>query len=88
MLIGYTQANFNLIDNGVYGLLNTNFNKSGFQGGLGFTVIAMPHILVRLDALYSIYASASNTGIGSGLSPSINQIYKNQFSSLEGNVSI
>lgn len=88
LLLGYTQANFNLNDNGVYGLLNTSFNKSGFQGGLGFTNTLANNLLIRLDALYSIYANNSNIGTGSNLSASINQVYKNQFSTLEGNVSL
>ncbi len=88
LLIGYTQAHFNLSDNGVYGLLNSNLNKSGFQGGLGFTVATMHNLLVRLDGLYSIYANSSIIGNGSNLSSSTNQIYKNQFSTLEGDVSL
>lgn len=88
LLIGYTQAKFNLNDNGVYGLLNTGFNKSGFQGGLGFTNTLKHNLLIRLDALYSIYSKSSNIGTGSNLNASVNQVYKNQFSTLEGDVSL
>jgi hypothetical protein len=89
LILGYTTARFNINDNGVYGMLYPgSFNLSGFQGGFGFNTAIMFNLFVRLDAIYASYTSRAYTGIGSNLSPSINQVYYNKFSSLEGTLSL
>lgn len=39
IILGYTNGKFTVSDNGVYGYINTGYNKSGFQTGLGFTTL-------------------------------------------------
>lgn len=86
LILGYTNGRFHISDNGVYGYIDTGYNKSGFQGGLGFTTAMTDHVFVRLDAIYDIYASQTNTGLG--LSAGTWQFYTNTYSTLAGEFSL
>jgi hypothetical protein len=86
IVLGYTNGKFNISDNGVYGYINTGYNKSGFQTGLGFTSVLQNNISLRLDAIYDIYASQSSMGLC--LTPGTIQLYKNTFSTLSGELSL
>lgn len=86
LIFGYTNGRFNIADNGVYGYVNTGYNKSGFQTGLGFTTAVKDNLSARLDAIYDIYASQTTTG--AGLTAGTNQLYSNKFSMLAGELSL
>lgn len=87
VIFGYTNANFNIKDNGAYGYIDTGFNKSGFQTGLGFTTAVKGSVLLRMDALYSIYGRQTN--FGTALTPTDPpQKYMNRFALLGGEVSL
>lgn len=86
VILGYTNGKFNISDNGVYGLIKTGYNKSGFQTGLGFTTVVNDSFSMRVDAIYDIYGSQKNTGLG--LTAGTLQVYKNTFSTLAGELSL
>lgn len=86
VLLGYTNGQFNISDNGVYGYINTHYNKSGFQTGLGITTDLYTNLSVRLDAIYNLYGS--ETSIGSGLTAGSVQLYTNTFNTLAGELSV
>jgi opacity protein-like surface antigen len=86
VILGYTNGRFAISDNGVYGYINTNYNKSGFQTGLGFTTALNDSFSFRLDAIYDIYASQTDTGLG--LTAGTLQLYTNRFSTLAGELSL
>ena len=86
VILGYTNGKFNIYDNGVYGYIDTNYNKSGFQTGLGFTTALKEKLLIRLDAIFDIYASQTNPGLG--LTAGTTQLYTNTFSTLAGELSL
>ena len=87
VLLGYTNAGFTITDNGDYGYIDQHFNKNGFQCGLGMKVPITNNLSIRADALYSIYANASNIGL-SNLAPYGPQTYYNNLSTLEGDLTI
>lgn len=87
LILGYANGRFQIKDNGVYGLVNTRYNKSGFQTGLGLAT-ALPHnFLIRLDALYTLYGSNTNRGTGLPGAPA-SQFYTNRFSQLAGELAL
>lgn len=86
VILGYSNAQFEIKDN-LYGYLNKTYNKSGFQSGLGLTSTIMGGLSVRLDAMYTKYAGQSSTGL-SNVSSSPFQYYTNDFSTLEGDLSL
>lgn len=86
LILGYSNAQFNIKDD-QYGLLNKSYNKSGFQSGLGLTSALAGGLSIRLDAMYTTYASQSSTG-SSNVSSSQFQYYTNDFSTLEGDLSL
>ena len=86
VILGYTNGRFNISDNGVYGYINTSYNKSGFQTGLGFTTALRNNVSFRLDAIYDIYGSQTNAG--AGLTSGTTQLYTNTFSTLAGEASL
>lgn len=86
VILGYTNAAFNVSDNGVYGYLDANYNVNGFQTGLGFTTQLKDNFSVRLDAIYDIYSS--KTKAGAGLTAGTVQLYSNVFSTLAGEFSL
>lgn len=88
LIVGYSNGHFNIHDNGVYGTVNTSFNKSGFQTGLGFTTTLPPYLLLRVDALYTTYGHQETTGQGLSGSGNAYQYYTNQFSTLAGELSL
>lgn len=87
LLLGYTYAKFNVMDNGNYGYIDQNFYKSGFQCGLGMKTHVTQKLSLRADALYSTYAHASNRGT-SNIAPYGQQTYHNNFSMLEGDLTL
>ncbi len=89
VIIGYSNAKFKHLDNGTYGYLDTDFNKSGVQGGLGWkSNLPYQHISLRLDMLYTRYAKQNSTGTGLAGSGSAYQYYSDIFSTLEADLSI
>ena len=86
LILGYSNAQFEINDN-AYGYLNKTYNKSGFQSGLGLTSSVIGGLSVRLDTMYTIYAAQSSTGF-SKVSGSGFQYYTNDFSTLEGDLSL
>lgn len=86
IILGYTNGKFNISDNGVYGYIDTSYNTSGFQTGLGYTTRLHNNISLRLDLIYDIYAS--ETSSGTGLIAGTTQLYTNTFSTLAGELSL
>ncbi len=86
VILGYSNTQFRMQDNGAYGYLNESVHKSGFQSGLGFLVSATPSFLVRLDAMYTNFASQSSKGFTT-TAPRQYQYYTNDFSLLDGALS-
>lgn len=86
LILGYSNAQFEIKDN-LYGYLDKTYNKSGFQSGLGLTSSIIGGLSIRLDAMYTVYAGQSSTGI-SNVSSSPFQYYTNDFSTLEGDLSL
>lgn len=84
-IVGYTNGRFNINDNGVYGLVNSTYNLSGIQTGLGFTTALQNNIFIRLDGLYDSYPSHTSQGVGLS-TPT--QMYTNRFSQLGGELSV
>lgn len=85
LIFGYVNGRFHINDNGVYGFINTCYNQSGFQTGLGMTTALRNNVFVRLDALYDAYASNTNKGVGLS-TPA--QFYTNRFSQLAGEFAV
>ena len=86
LILGYANARLELTDNGTWGFLHSIFNKSGYQLGAGFTHQLHPRLALRLDGLYTGYSGQTNPATplrGSMIAP----WYKNQFSTVEANVS-
>ena len=88
IILGYANGNFSIKDNGVYGYINTSYNLSGFQTGIGFTTTLKNNLFVRLDALYDIYSSSTSRGLGLEGSGEPFQYYTNTFSQLAGELSL
>ncbi|MDP3704346.1 MAG: hypothetical protein Q8R24_00365 [Legionellaceae bacterium] len=86
IILGYTNGKFNISDNGVYGYVDTGYNISGFQTGLGFTALLRDKLSLRLDAIYDIYGSETRSG--AGLTAGTTQFYTNTFSTLAGELSL
>ncbi|HVT62247.1 MAG TPA: outer membrane beta-barrel protein [Legionellaceae bacterium] len=86
-ILGYANAKFNIQDNGDYGYINQEMNKSGFQAGLGWKIGITPALWVRLDALYTIYNTIASTG-GSNNPSYAFQVYNNQFNTVEGDLTL
>lgn len=86
VILGYTNGRFHITDNGVYGFIDAGVNKSGFQTGLGFSTAYTDCLSLRMDALYNIYGSQTNTG--NGLTAGTYQVYRNTFSNLAGELSL
>lgn len=89
IIIGYSNAKFKHLDNGTYGFLDTDFNKNGFQGGLGCkSNLSYQHVSLRLDMLYTRYSKQNSTGTGLAGSGSAYQYYTDIFSTLEADLSL
>lgn len=87
VVLGYTNNGYKITDDGDYGYINQSGNTNGFQCGLGMKTPLKGRLSLRADALYSIYQSTSNTGL-SNLTPPGPQIYNNNFSTLEGDLTL
>lgn len=85
LILGYVNGHFSIADNGVYGIMSSNFNNSGFQTGFGLTTTLTTHLMTRLDMIYNLYAS--NTSVGNYITPPARQTYQNQFNTLVGQFS-
>jgi opacity protein-like surface antigen len=85
LILGYSNAEFNINDNGNYGIIDSDFNKSGFQFGLGMTTALFKNLLLRTDVLYTDYSSQTSNGITTAI-PATTQIYHNNLATLEGNL--
>lgn len=89
LIIGYSNASFKHSDNGTYGYLDTTFNQNGFQTGAGWkTQFFNPNMLVRLDVLYTVYSGQLSTGLGLPGSDSALQFYRDEFNTLEADLSL
>lgn len=89
LILGYSNARFSNIDNGTYGYLDTQFNKNGFQGGIGWkATLFNQHTVLRLDAIYTRYSGQNSLGTGLAGSGSPYQFYNDTFSTLEAELSI
>ena len=86
LILGYSNAQFEIKDT-AYGYLDKTYHKSGFQSGLGLASSILGGLSLRLDAMYTTYAGQSSTGI-SNVSGSAFQYYTNDFSTLEGDLSL
>lgn len=89
LIIGYSNGGFKHTDNGTYGYLDTSFHKNGIQGGAGWkTILLNQHTILRLDVIYTGYASQSSTGLGLSGSGSTYQYYNDNLSTLEADLSL
>ncbi len=87
ILLGYSNAKFTLRDSGDYGYIDQELNKSGFQCGLGMKSRITNQISIRIDALYTTYSGISSIG-GSNTPGFTYQTYNNNFSTLEGDLTL
>ncbi len=88
IILGYTNAHFQVKDSGNYGYINSSFYKNGLQGGLGWTTQIIQGFEVRVDMIYTNFGSQSSTGTGLPTSGSPQQVYTNDFNTLEGDLSL
>ena len=65
LVAGYARGYFKLHDSGAYGTVSKNFCTNGYQVGAGLTITASKCIDVRVDEIYTGYASKSMKGVGS-----------------------
>ena len=85
LILGVSQNNFKLSDNGVYGNVGDSFYKTGYQIGLGGTSnIWTPNWFVRVDVIYSGYGSHSSNGV---TNTGVPNIYRNSLNTVEGMLS-
>src|SRR6185437_12175351 len=87
LILGYSYAQFAIKDNGNYGIVNSQFNKNGFQVGLGAITSVFNNVFIRMDLLYTDYSSQNSNGRTTNTPPTL-QVYHNDFASLEGNFAI
>lgn len=85
LIFGYANGQFKINDNGVYGIVNNTFHQSGFQTGLGLTIIASKNVQWRLSSIYTAYSSSTTSGIGL-TTPT--QSYTNRFRQLSGELAL
>lgn len=89
LIIGYSNASFKHLDNGTYGYLDTGFHQHGLQVGAGWkTNVLNRNTLLRLDVLYTRYASQNSTGLGLPGSGSPYQYYADRLNTLEADLSL
>ncbi len=84
VILGYSNAQFTIQDNGDFGFINEHFNKNGFQSGVGIISKISPSVSIRLDGLYTKYRPDSRKGIRASFP--IVQYYQNNMSTLELNL--
>ena len=87
LLLGYANLQLTLQDNGNYGYINQNLNKSGFQCGLGAKTNIVGSLWLRADALYTYYGTLSSVG-GNNTQTYAYQTYTNNISTLEGDITV
>ncbi|PJD93056.1 MAG: hypothetical protein CK424_03385 [Legionella sp.] len=88
IILGYSNAHFQVKDSGNYGYINTDFHKNGLQGGLGWTTQIIQGFEIRVDMMYTAFGSQSSTGTGLPSSGVPQQVYTNDFNTLEGDLSL
>lgn len=86
-ILGYSYSQFSINDNGNYGIIDTHFNKGGFQFGLGLTTSLCRNIFIRTDLVYTNYSSQTSNGTTTSV-PATIQAYHNDLATLEGNFSL
>jgi opacity protein-like surface antigen len=86
-LIGYSNGHFSISDNGFNGFIDEKFNKSGVQSGLGLKAAISKCFSLRGEVLYTAYSSQTSNGLSSTI-PQVSQIYRNRFSTLEGDLTL
>lgn len=86
-ILGYASGKFKVKDDGDFGLVNTNFRKSGFQFGLGMKTLICRNFSIRTDLLYTIYSHQDSHGVTTSVPPGI-QIYHNKLKTFEGSFSL
>ncbi len=88
LIIGWAYSNFNIVDNGRNGFVNSSFGRNGVQGGLGWqTAIATPFSW-RLDMMYTYYGTQDTAGRGLPSSGSPSQTYRQTLATLETFISL
>lgn len=87
ILLGYSNAEYQILDNGTFGYIDKTYNKSGFQSGLGWTSDITQHLLLRFDGMYTVYLGQSSTGVNITYPPQF-QYYTNDLSTLETEISL
>ncbi len=81
LVLAYSDAYFNESDTGFNTVLaSTNFDKGGFQTGLGVTTPLAGNFFMRVDALYTMYGTHTNTGS--------TVTYRSYLSTMEGDFGI
>ena len=88
LILGYTDGNFVINDNGNFGFIHKKFSQNGFQTGVGImtaTEFNIP-LFFRADLIYSNYAAISS--YGKTTSQNQEQIYNNNFSTIAGNLAL
>lgn len=86
VLLGYSYGQLHINDNGDYGYIDRNIAANGFQAGLGLNVpFYLKNLSLRGDLIYSNYGTYNSLGSSTSFTP---QNYSNNFSVLEGNLSL
>lgn len=86
LILGVSQNNFKLSDNGVYGIVNDSFYKMGYQVGLGGTTnLWDQNWFVRADVIYSGYGNHSSNG---ATTRGVPNVYRSSLNTLEGMLSL
>ena len=87
LILGYSNGNFTLHDNGDFGFIDKQFSQNGFQVGLGAmtSLLTYRSFFLRGDLIYTIYAANTALGIGT---QNQSQTYENNFSTLTGNLTL
>jgi opacity protein-like surface antigen len=86
-LLGYANIQLSLQDNGNYGYINQNLNKSGFQCGLGAKTNIFNSLWLRADALYTYYGTLNSIGANNTQGYAY-QTYSNIVSTVEGDITL
>jgi hypothetical protein len=85
IILGYSKGYFSYSNTSTYASLSGNYNRNGFQFGMGITTPLFSHVSFGVDAIGTWYGS--NTITGTGTSSSTNT-WTNKLGTLEGLASL
>jgi len=88
LILGWAYSNFNIVDNGQNGFVNSSFGRNGIQGGLGWQTAITTPFSWRLDMMYTYYGTQDTAGRGLASSGSASQTYRQTLATLETFVSL